>query len=69
MYFPDDRPYHRTRRAWNRAIDVYPALIARCANTQEVVRAVEFARHHDLLSASALAVTVLGDMASAKAPR
>jgi FAD/FMN-containing dehydrogenase len=48
---PGDRHYHRARRVWNRAINVRPALIARCANTQDVVRAVEFARHHGLLTA------------------
>jgi hypothetical protein len=48
---PGDRHYHKARRVWNRAINVRPALIAHCANTQDVVRAVEFARHRGLLTA------------------
>lgn len=48
---PDDERYRNARRVWNHAVDVHPALIARCANTQDVVRAVDFARNHDLITA------------------
>jgi FAD/FMN-containing dehydrogenase len=48
---PGDHPYHKARRVWNRAVNVHPAIIARCANTQDVVRAVEFARRYGLLTA------------------
>ena len=51
MIVPGDRPYHKARRVWNRAVNVHPAIIARCANTQDVVRAVEFARRYGLLTA------------------
>ena len=43
--------YEQARRIWNGMIDRRPALIARCAGTADVVRAVAFAREHDLLVA------------------
>ncbi|HMR65206.1 MAG TPA: FAD-binding oxidoreductase [Anaerolineae bacterium] len=45
---PGDADYDQTRRLWNGRIDKYPAAIVRCRNTQDVVRAVNFARHHNL---------------------
>jgi FAD/FMN-containing dehydrogenase len=46
------RPYHaeyqQARLVWNGMIDKYPALIARCANTQDVVMAVNFARDNNI---------------------
>ena len=39
------------RKVWNRAVDKRPAIIARCANRDDVVRAVAFARARDLLAA------------------
>jgi FAD/FMN-containing dehydrogenase len=48
---PGDRRYHSARRVWNRAFSLHPALIVYCANTQDVVHAVEFARYHELLTA------------------
>lgn len=46
-----DPRYGKARRVWNHAVDLHPALIAVCANTRDVVRAVNFARHHGLLTA------------------
>ncbi len=43
--------YDSARQLWNGAFDRHPALIARCAGTAEVIRAVQFARVHDLLTA------------------
>src|SRR5438876_7354367 len=37
------------RTIWNRMIDRRPALIARCAGTDDVVTALRFAREHGLL--------------------
>ena len=39
--------YDEARRIWNGAIDRYPALIARCAGADDVVRAVQFAREQE----------------------
>ncbi len=41
--------YNETRAIWNGMIDRRPALIARCADTDDVVRAVRFAKKHNLL--------------------
>jgi hypothetical protein len=51
VILPGDRLYHGARRVWNHAVNLQPAIIARCANSQDVVRAVEFARDHELLTA------------------
>ncbi len=41
--------YDSARAIWNAMFDRRPALIARCTDTADVVRAVQFARGHDLL--------------------
>jgi hypothetical protein len=51
VILPGDRLYHGARRVWNHAVNVQPAIIARCASREDVVRAVEFARDHELLTA------------------
>src|SRR6516225_3714428 len=48
---PGDEGYEAARRVWNGMIDKHPALIARCADTADVVRAVAFARERELLLA------------------
>ncbi len=48
---PDDPRYDEARKVWNSMIDKYPALIARCTGTADVVVAVKFARAHDLVVA------------------
>ena len=47
---PGEEGYDEARRIWNGAIDRRPALIARCAGTDDVVEAVRFARERDLLA-------------------
>eukprot|EP00803_Ostreobium_quekettii_P010237 evm.model.scf_43EXC.10 EVM.evm.TU.scf_43EXC.10 scf_43EXC:117102-119929(-) len=42
--------YDEARRVWNAMIDRYPALIARCTGTADVVTAVNFARHEGILT-------------------
>jgi FAD/FMN-containing dehydrogenase len=46
-----DEGYETARHVWNGMIDKHPALIALCANTADVVRAVAFARERELLLA------------------
>ncbi len=46
---PNDAGYDETRRVFNGMIDRRPALIARCADTADVQRAVKFAREQGLL--------------------
>jgi hypothetical protein len=46
-----DPGYDAARRVWNGLIDKRPALIAQCADADDVVRAVRAAREHDLLLA------------------
>ena len=48
---PADPSYDTARKVYNAMIDRRPALIARCANTADVIAAVNFAREHDLLVA------------------
>ncbi len=45
---PSDSKYDQARRVWNHMIDKRPALIAECSDTQDVLRAVQFARENDL---------------------
>jgi FAD/FMN-containing dehydrogenase len=46
-----DVGYDEHRRVWNGAIDKEPALIARCATTEDVRLALTYARERDLLVA------------------
>lgn len=46
---PSDEQYDYARRIWNGMHDRRPALIARCANTDDVRHAVTFAADRDLL--------------------
>jgi FAD/FMN-containing dehydrogenase len=45
---PGDDAYDPTRRLWNGMFDRRPAIIARCAGTADVIRAVTFARNNGL---------------------
>ena len=45
---PEDRDYDDGRQVYNGMIDRRPALIARCAETNEVARTIGFARAYDL---------------------
>ena len=48
---PGDETYNEARAVWNGMIDRYPALIARCTNTEDVVAAINFARQNNLVVA------------------
>lgn len=46
---PGDPLYDKARAVWNGMIDKKPAFIVRCTGTEDVVKAVNFAREHNLL--------------------
>ena len=48
---PGDEGYDQARKVWNGMFDRRPALIARCAGTADVIRAVNFARDNRLQAA------------------
>jgi FAD/FMN-containing dehydrogenase len=48
---PDDPEYDQARVVWNGMADRRPALIARCAGSDDVIAAVRFARDQDLVIA------------------
>jgi FAD/FMN-containing dehydrogenase len=48
LLFPGGDAYDQGRKLWNGMFDRRPALIARCAGTADVIRAVNFARDNRL---------------------
>lgn len=49
LLFPHDEGYESARQVWNGMFDRKPAMVARCADTSDVVNAVNFARENELL--------------------
>lgn len=48
LMLPSDKGYDSARKIWNPRYDKHPAMIARCASTEDVARSIEFARKHEL---------------------
>jgi FAD/FMN-containing dehydrogenase len=46
---PDSADYEEVRQVWNAMIDRRPVLVARAGSPEDVVRAVKFARQHELI--------------------
>src|SRR5262245_333083 len=51
VVLPGDEGYHDARAVWNAAIDRRPAAIVRCADSSDVVRALDLARTEGLVIA------------------
>lgn len=51
LLLAQDAGYDEARRVWNGSIDRHPALIVRCESHEDIVRAVQFASAHSLLTA------------------
>jgi FAD/FMN-containing dehydrogenase len=51
LILPGDRTYDEARSVFNGMVDKRPAVVARCATTEDVVASVEFARAHGLVVA------------------
>ena len=51
LIMPGDPEYNSARRVWNWRYDDHPAMIARCAGTDDARRSVEFGRQQHLLTA------------------
>jgi len=51
LVLPPDEGYDVARRYWDSAFDRHPGLIVMAANADDVIKAVQFARSHDLLTA------------------
>lgn len=48
---PNDGAYEDARKIWNAMIDKRPAIIARCASTEDVVKGINFARDNGIVLA------------------
>jgi FAD/FMN-containing dehydrogenase len=46
---PEDASYEEARKVWNGMIDRHPALVVRCASTDDAVAALNFGSDNDLL--------------------
>src|SRR5258708_40314783 len=49
LVLPDDPGYDRARKVWNEMVDKRPAAVIYCAESDDVVAAVNFARSRNLL--------------------
>jgi hypothetical protein len=49
LILPGSNEYDTARKLWNSRYDKHPAMIARCAESDDVRRAIEFARDNELV--------------------
>ena len=48
IFLQGDTEYNSAREIWNRLVDRHPFMIARCRGAADVVKAIKFAREHEL---------------------
>lgn len=48
IFLREDKEYDTVREIWNRLVDRHPSIIARCRGAADVVKAIKFAREHEL---------------------
>jgi len=48
VVLPEDSGYDEARKLWNQRVDKQPAAVVRCANVEDVIYAVRWARSHGL---------------------
>ncbi len=48
LILPGDPAYEAARGVWNGASDCYPAMIVRCADVEDVIAAIKFAREQNM---------------------
>ena len=51
ILLPGVKGYEDSRQIWNGMFDRRPSIIAQCKNTNDVIKAVNFARENNLLNA------------------
>ncbi len=51
IVLPGSAEFDAARAVWNGMIDRRPAVVARCSGVEDVLRALRFAREHDLVIA------------------
>ncbi|HEX6553792.1 MAG TPA: FAD-binding oxidoreductase [Ktedonobacteraceae bacterium] len=48
LVLPEDAAYEQARQLWNGRVTTHPAALVRCANVQDVIHTVRWARSHGL---------------------
>jgi FAD/FMN-containing dehydrogenase len=48
LVLPEDVAYDQVRQLWNGKVNKHPAALVRCADTQDVVHTIRWARLHGL---------------------